>query len=252
MPIRLFRRLSIHVRMLIAAALVLLIAALILSLLLFEGVLIWNAPAATDYPIRGVDVSSYQGEIDWTVLSSQGIDFAFIKATEGATYTDSCFEANWKGALQTDLRVGAYHFFSYDSAGEAQAEHFIEVVPKVEGMLPPVIDVEFYGDYFDYPVDAAVVHRELSVLIDALEAHYGTEPILYATEKAYDLYIAGAFAENDIWIRDIWGSPTLSDGRSPTFWQYTNREKLEGYDGKERFIDMNVFCKSEEEFWNYP
>lgn len=246
--IRAVKRIPLIWRLLIAAAL----AGSVLVFLFYEGVLIWNEPSKDEYPVRGVDVSSYQGEIDWALLASQDIDFAFLKATEGSTYTDRRFEANLEGALATELRVGAYHFFSYDSSGEAQAEHFIEVVPKVEGMLPPVVDVEFYGDYFDNPADTEVVRTELGVLIDLLKAHYGVNPIIYVTEKAYDLYIAGEFAENDVWFRDIWSKPSLSDGRSPTFWQYSSREKLEGYEGEERFIDMNVFCGSKEEFLSYP
>lgn len=245
---RILARIPLYARLLIAAAL----SGALLIFLYFEGVLIWNEPSKDDYPISGVDVSSYQGEIDWAVLAAEGIDFAFIKATEGSTYTDRCFETNLEGALATSLRVGAYHFFSYDSSGETQAEHFIEVVPKVEGMLPPVVDVEFYGDYFDAPADKEDVLPELSAFIDALEAHYGVKPIIYVTDKAYELYIAGEFPENDIWFRDILSSPSLSDGREPTFWQYSNRARLEGYEGEERFIDMNVFCGNREEFRNYP
>lgn len=245
-------RLSKRTRILLITSLALFLTGVILFFLFFEGVLIWNQPSRSDYPIRGVDVSSYQGKIDWDVLASEDIDFAFIKATEGSTYTDRCFEDNWKGAIDTDLRVGAYHFFSYDSSGAAQAAHFIATVPKVEGMLPPVVDVEFYGDYFDKPANAEIVLPELTDLLVALEEHYGMSPIIYVTEQAYNLYIAGRFSDNDIWFRDIWSKPTLSDGRSPAFWQYTNREKLDGYEGKERFIDMNVFCGSEEDFLSYP
>ena len=78
------------------------------------------------------------------------------------------------------------------------------------------------------------------------------KPVIYATEKSYDLYLAGEYADYDIWIRDVVTVPSLSDGRQWTFWQYTNRERLEGYSGDERFIDMNVFWGTEEEFANYP
>ncbi len=56
-----------------------------LFLLFWNGVVLLNNPSTTEYPVRGVDVSSYQGEIDWQVLSSQQISFVFIKATEGST-----------------------------------------------------------------------------------------------------------------------------------------------------------------------
>ena len=88
-------------------------------------------------------------------------------------------------------------------------------------------------------------------MLEQLEAHYDRKPVLYATKASYDLYLAGAYEDYDIWIRDVVSQPSLSDGREWTFWQYTNRERLEGYQGEERFIDMNVFRGSEEDFAAY-
>ena len=93
----------------------------------------------------GIDVSYHQGDIDWETLSRQGIDFAFIKATEGSGYADTYFRNNYKNAADTDIRIGAYHFFSFDSPGKTQAENFIRTVPVTDDMLPPVIDLEYYG-----------------------------------------------------------------------------------------------------------
>ena len=108
---------------------------------LFGGIPRLNAPSAKQYPVRGVDVSVYQGRIDWDTLAEQGISFAFIKATEGSGSEDPNFQRNWGQARQSGLRVGAYHFFSFDSGGDTQAENFIRAVEPVEGMLPPVVDV---------------------------------------------------------------------------------------------------------------
>lgn len=128
----------------IAAGIVL--SAAVGFLLVWEGIVPLNSPSPQRYPVRGVDVSAYQGAIDWPTLSAQDIDFAFIKATEGSSFVDSRFAYNYKEAQKTSLRIGAYHFFSFDSAGETQADHFIETVQRIPGMLPPVVDIEFYGD----------------------------------------------------------------------------------------------------------
>ena len=219
--------------------------AIILLLILLNGF------STTKFPVRGVDVSSYQGEIDWNTLSGQNIQFAFIKATEGSSHVDPFFLHNYEEASQTDLRIGAYHFFSYDSSGGTQAENFISTVPKDNNMLPPVVDVEFYGDKEQNLPDGEMVYQELSILLDALEAHYGLKPIIYATEKSYKLYIAGQFSNYDLWIRNVITKPNLPDNRSWTFWQYTNRGRLEGYSGPERFIDINVFYGDQEAFNRY-
>lgn len=100
-------------------------------IILWYNGLIWpNTPSKKKYPVRGVDVSSYQGEIDWETLENQDIDFAFIKATEGSGYEDEYFQQNFQNASETGIRIGAYHFFSFDSSGITQAENFIKTVPK--------------------------------------------------------------------------------------------------------------------------
>lgn len=243
---------SKHIRIiavLVSAALVLAGTA---ALLVYHGVILLNNPSETEYPVRGVDVSSYQGEIDWCVLSAQDLDFAFIKATEGSSMVDPCFAYNFSEAQKCDISVGAYHFFSYDSPGVTQAENFIDAVTPFAGMLPPVVDLEFYGDKMKNPPDRESVARELNDMLSALEAHYGLKPVIYATEKSYDLYLSGAYEEYDIWIRNVLTEPNLSDGRAWTFWQYTNRDRLPGYDGEERFIDVNVFNGNREAFQQYP
>ncbi len=220
-------------------------------LLIFFGVILLNNPSREVYPVRGVDVSAHQGEIDWEVLSGQGISFAFIKATEGATFVDERFAYNYAEAVRCGLRVGAYHFFRYDRTGAEQAENFISRVEKTENMLPPVIDVEFYGESEKNPPAQADVRRELDSMVQLLREHYGMEPILYATERSYRLYIAGAYEDCDIWIRNVTSQPRLNDGRAWIFWQFTNRRRLKGYQGREPYIDENVFCGSREEFLQY-
>lgn len=212
------------------------------------GVIMLNNPLDSEYPVRGVDVSAYQGEIDWPTLADQDIDFAFIKATEGSSFRDSRFEYNWAESQATHLRVGAYHFFSYDSAGSTQAENFIATVPVLESALPPVVDVESYGDKERNPPAREDVQALLNELLAALETHYGVKPILYATGKSYKMYIQGDYSEYPIWIRDVFLTPSLSDGRAWTFWQFTDRARLTGYAGEERFIDLNVFHGTAEEF----
>lgn len=149
------------------------------------------------------------------------------------------------------MRIGAYHFFSYDSGGDTQAENFINTVPKTDNMLPPVIDLEFYGNKEENPPTRDSVTEQLEILIQKLTEHYGMTPIIYATEKSYSLYVSNAYPNCDIWIRNVICSPKLSDDREWTFWQYTNREQLNGYNGSEKFIDFNVFNGTEDEFSHY-
>lgn len=213
--------------------------------LFYSGVLWFNMPSRDQYPVRGVDVSHYQGRIDWTVLAQEDISFAFIKATEGSGTVDECFAANWTAAQDTALYVGAYHFFSFDSAGQTQAENFISTVPVCENALPPVIDLEYYGDKAAHPPAYDAVCAELSVLIDALTAHYGAAPIIYTTTDCYTRYLEPSDVDCPLWIRDVLDEPEITGW---DFWQYSNFGRLDGYAGEESRMDMNVYRGSEQEF----
>jgi len=243
---------SKRIRIMAAVGIFLFAIGITAAVLVYNGVILLNNPSKSEFPVRGVDVSSYQANIDWQILSSQDIDFAFIKATEGASFVDSYFKYNFSEAQKCNISVGAYHFFSFDSKGAAQAQNFIDTVTPFEGMLPPVIDLEFYGDKEKDPPSRDAVEKELNDMLSALEAHYGLKPIIYATEKSYKLYLSGGYGKYDIWIRNVISNPKLSDNRKWTFWQFTNRVKLNGYVGKEKYIDINVFHGSEEEFYSYP
>ena len=163
--LRVLGRLFLALLFLAAAALV------TLGLLRWRGLILLPDEADPDeWEVFGVDVSSYQGEVDWPVLAEQGVDFAFIKATEGSLLQDRRFAANWAGAAAAGVRAGAYHFLSYDSPGETQADNFIAAVPVTEGALPPVVDIEFYGEYLDTPPEKERVRAILDPLLERLES----------------------------------------------------------------------------------
>ena len=217
-----------------------------LAILIVSGV-IWPARLfVAGYEVRGIDISSYQGDVDWDALAAQDIDFAYIKATEGSSSVDAQFSANWTGASRTDLLIGAYHFVSFESSGDAQAAHVIDTVPG-DATLPIALDLEFYGDFFDHPPTREQVTAILDPLLERLEQHYGAPPIIYATPQAYDSYLSGGYPDNPIWIRSIVLPPRLDDGREWTIWQYSDRDRLKGYVGIEQYIDMNVFNGTRDE-----
>ncbi len=225
----------------------LIIPVAVLIVIVFAAVTIYrvsNVPTVTgdgiDYSIRGVDVSAYQGEVDWETIADQNMAFAFIKATEGSDHVDEYFQTNWKEAHKTDLRVGAYHFMSFDTSGEEQAQNFIETVEKERGMLPPVIDLELYGEYVDALPDAETVWGILDPLMEALEDHYGQKPIIYTTNHLYNIFITERY-DNDIWIADPEMKQPLDDGNTWTFCQYDIEGELEGYRGPVEHIDLNVY-----------
>lgn len=215
--------------------------------MVWNGWILLNNPSKKQYPIRGVDVSHYQGNINWTKLGQQDIEFAYIKATEGSSHMDGMFLHNWEESAKSGLSVGAYHFFSFDSSGDTQLENFIQCLPAREDMLPPAVDVEFYGDKQLNPPDPKDVEKELRIMLEGLESRYGMTPVVYATEDSWNMYIRGRFDGYPLWIRNVKTRPD-THGLPWLFWQYTNRKRLPGYEGQEKFIDMNVFYGSEKQW----
>lgn len=184
------------------------------------------------YPVHGIDVSHYQGDIDWLKLSQTKLySFAYIKATESHDFVDNKFKANWENAQTNNVIVGAYHFFTMRSSGISQANYFISKVPNEINSLPPAIDVEI-----DFHQDPQRVKNELSDMVTTLYNYYLKKPIIYANYYTYNLYLKGRFDEHEIWIRDTDTLPVLN--RNWLFWQHTDKGRALGIVG---FVDQNVF-----------
>lgn len=192
----------------------------------------------------GVDVSSYQANINMSKLKEQNIKFIYIKATEGSKTKDGKFTENWKNAKNAELLSGAYHFFSYDSEGKTQAENFIKTVGKdIKGRLIPAVDVEYYGDKEQNPPSKEDAVRELKVFLEMIEKAYGIKPLIYTRTEIYDKYIKGEFDKYKKWISSFY-TPLSWNYRDDWYiWQYLNKGELEGYTGGEKYIDLNILNK---------
>ena len=199
------------------------------------------------YPIRGVDVSHYQGNIEWDQIKDQGISFAFIKATEGTDFVDDHFKRNWRKSHRAHLKRGAYHFYRIDEDPVLQAKNFTKTVPKKKNALPPVLDFEAHGQFHNNPPRQDKIIPNLKIFLNILEEKYQVKPIIYCNRYYYNKYISGNF-DNPIWIADPTISPSLPDGAQWEFLQYSFHGKLKGYDGIEH-IDLNVFRASRKDYW---
>ena len=223
---------------------------LVFFLMIFNGYIIPTKLEAEKYEVRGVDVSEYQGEVDWDRIKDQGISFAFIKATEGSKSKDEYFDRNFEKLKNMDMLLGVYHFFSFETEGEEQAQNYINTVGHIENddsIFIPIIDIEYYSYYKKAKPYKEWIIEELQTMLDDLENTYRIKPMIYTTMGFYDDYINGNFSDYDIWIRDIVTKPNL-ENRDWRFWQYTGKGRLDGYSGEEKFIDLNVFNGTKEDF----
>ena len=122
---------------------------------------------------------------------------------------------------------------------------------KKRGMMPPAIDVEFYGIYNEKHPEHVKVYEVLDVMLELLEKRYDRKPIIYTNSYIYSSYISGRYDDYPVWISDPEISDTLPDGRDWLFCQYTFRGVSENIAGGEKYVDLNVFNGSEWEFRKY-
>jgi lysozyme len=197
--------------------------------------------------VHGVDVSRWQGDIDWETLRTQGANFAYIKATDGGDHLDPMFKTNWRKAKEAGLKRGAYHFFYWCRTAGEQADWFIRNVPKEAGALPPVVDVEWNGgSSCKRRIARARVLEKMQVFLDKLERHYGQRPIIYTAPDFYRDNLRGELLDYPFWLRSVAAHPAkVYPGRKWLFWQYSGSGLSDGVDGK---IDLNVFHGSEDDW----
>jgi len=192
-----------------------------------------STPLLAGYSVHGIDVSTYQGRIDWPEVARQRVRFAFIKASEGATLRDTRFRRNWQQARAAGILSGAYHYFQPNRDGGEQARLFISTVPLRPGDLPPVLDVEATRFH-----DVAEMRREVRQWLDAVESHYKVRPILYSNYTFYRHYLAGHFDDYPLWLAHYEVErPTLPASRW-IIWQHSDESYVPGIRGT---VDFNVF-----------
>ncbi len=194
--------------------------------------------------VHGVDVSRWQGNIDWPKLRTQGANFVWIKATDGGDHLDPMFRRNWNAAALAGVPRGAYHFFYWCRTASSQADWFIRNVPKTKGALPPVLDVEWnhLSECKKRPSREQVLEK-MQVFMDRLEKHYGQRPIIYTAPDFYRDNLKGAFPNHPFWLRSVAAHPSkVYPGRDWVFWQYSGSGLSHGVDER---IDLNVFVGSE-------
>lgn len=204
---------------------------------------------AQKFAVHGIDVSKYQGPIDWQAVASSDVQFAWIKATEGADHMDARFRENWDGARAAGVPRGAYHFVYWCRPWRQEMAWFKANVPVEKDALPPVLDVEATPESKTckrtlYPEEAVPEMREM---LQEMERHYGKKPVIYTTVDFYEAILAGgALSEYPIWVRSTKHHPSVRYGdRNWHFWQYQSDGSVPGIGTA---VDRNVFRGDEKEW----
>ncbi|MEM9733613.1 MAG: GH25 family lysozyme [Pseudomonadota bacterium] len=203
-----------------------------------------------DFDVHGIDLSRHNLGISWKTVKRAGIDFAFVKATEGKDDQDRRFKEFWAATEKAGIPRSAYHFYYFCATPEAQARNYIRTVPKRDRALPPVLDVEWNPKSptcRKRPKPAETV-KLLKRWLDVIERHYGQKPIIYTTVDFHaDNLSDGSLPGYQYWLRSVKAEPKFVYGNRPwKFWQYTGTGKVPGIEGK---VDINAFYGNRRQ-WN--
>lgn len=195
--------------------------------------------------VFGVDMSHYQGDINWgqfrNITTAVPASFVILRATMGSDSRDRHFKKYWKQARQRGIVCGAYHFFRPDEPGLLQAQNFIRHVRLKAGDLPPVVDVE----HEPKKTTISKMVAELQVFVDAVEKQYGVKPIIYSGDWFYRTHLSsGQFDDYPVWIANynfLW----KPKNKKWIIWQFTDTGRIEGVD---EMVDLNVFRGTRAQF----
>lgn len=222
---------------------------IVVLLLVFAGIWAWHqfitsAPYVdeTRYPVRGIDISSHNGMVNLDAAAKDGIEFVFIKASEGVNFKDENFRINYSKAQHAGLKTGAYHFFRFDKDGVEQAMNFLNSIGKRSFELGLAIDIEKTGNPDGIPLDS--IAFRLSSMIDYLNLK-GYRVTLYSNRDGYFDYLMENFPGFPLWICSFSEIPFNAEW---TFWQYDHHGRVSGIKGD---VDLNAFCGSGKEWENF-
>lgn len=186
----------------------------------------------------GIDVSRYQGIINWPAVAAAGIRFAYIKATENDWYADPTRDANVSGAEASGIPVGCYHFFRGNRPAATQAAWYLS---HHDGMLPPALDVETQDG-----ASKATLAAGVRAWLDIVSNELGVQPLVYTRASFWDPYV-GATVDAGLWVAH-YGTMVP---RIPVGWtsyilhQYSSTGRVSGIAGN---CDLNHFNGTEEAF----
>ena len=201
--------------------------------------------------VRGIDVSYYQGTIDWPAVAATDIRFAVVRLSDGVGTRDSQFVRNWQESRRAGLIRGFYQYFRASAGGAAQAQLAVDRLAEAGGFqnsdLPPVLDIETLDGR-----TAAQVAAEATIWVDAMREATGKEPIIYTGAYFWDdnglpdslntqpLWTANYTTNPCPWTSDSWDRWTL--------WQYTDSGTVSGIAGP---VDLDYFAGTLDDLQNF-
>lgn len=187
---------------------------------------------------NGIDVSEWQGNIDFGEVARAGIEVVYIRASEGRGYVDPYFRENYEKAKANGLRTGFYHFLTATNEAEAkeEAKFFVSNIKGLEPDCRLAMDFEVFDG-----LDVSTINEISRVFLETVEKLSGKECVIYSDAYNARTVFSKELAENyPIWVADYFVEEPESNGKWK-FWvgfQYSDRGRVNGIDGN---VDRDYF-----------
>lgn len=182
----------------------------------------------------GIDISHYQGQINWKKLetSEHPIEFIFIRATMGIDGVDNHFHQNWKNAKNHNYLRGAYHYYRPNENSTEQFKNYNSIVRLEQGDFIPILDIEKESSLGREQLKKGVMNW-----LKLAEKEYGVKPIVYTGLNFYQYILKDDIDDYPLWIAAYSGKHRLN-GVGWTFHQFTEKVKVKGIQST---VDGNDF-----------
>ncbi|RAP29081.1 Lyzozyme M1 (1,4-beta-N-acetylmuramidase) [Brevibacillus laterosporus] len=197
--------------------------------------------AKNETNIKGIDVSHHNSLIDWKQVASDGVKYAFIKATEGTGFVDKKLRENATQAHENGIKVSYYHFAHPDMSPQAQANHFLTTIQGLPLDFPVVLDIETTKG-----LQASQITTFCLAFLTHIKARTDKTPILYTGASFAKTHLGKELVGFPLWVAHYNVDQPMKNNtwnRWAVF-QYTDSGKVRGINGN---VDMNWM---EKEFWD--
>ena len=230
------------------------IGLVVLTAVLAGGVALWRVLRPRQphvevdyarYPVRGLDISAHNGAPDFDSIAAAGIDFVYLKASEGLTLNDPAFLRNYLAARRAGLKVGAYHFFRFDCDGMGQAANFLTSTEKCDLQLPMAIDIEEWGN--PAGVATEIINERIATMVAVVGSQRGPT-IIYTNKNGDARFVRHQYdsldgSDPELWICSFTDPPLTR--RPWRIWQHSHVGKVPGIVGE---VVLNIFNGSRGEW----
>ena len=186
---------------------------------------------------EGIDISSWQKNVNFSSVKKSGIDIVYIKSSEGTRYIDPYFESNYKNAKSNGLKVGFYHYVTARNVTQAkeQANFFARVISGKEIDCKLAMDFENFGNLY-----VSQINEISKVFLETLESVTKTSPIIYSNAYSAREIFSSSLNKYPLWVANYGVSKPGSNGKWSSWvgWQYTSTGRVNGIAGN---VDRNKF-----------